>query len=138
MKRAAFELSCWFGFRLKTGVAGSNKSPIADHSMGYFYSPYYEVALAIALVLLALVAPSHFSSRNTGTILYICWVFLGNLVVLINKLVWSDHVRNIAPAWCDFSQSLRLLCLFGCSITDKRFLSPRRPSSRPFPGCIPL
>ncbi len=80
--------------------------------MRYFYSPYYEVALAIALVLLALAAPSHFSRRNTGTILYICWVFLGNLIVLINKLVWPDHVRNLAPVWCDISESCRLLCFF--------------------------
>ena len=79
--------------------------------MGYFYSPYYEVALAFALVLLALAAPSHFSKRNIGTILYICWVFLGNLITLINKLVWPDHVRNLAPVWCEISQSLNSLAL---------------------------
>ena len=69
----------------------------------YFWSPYFEVALVLALVLFALTAPSHFSARNTGTILFICWGFLANLIILINKLVWSDHARNIAPIWCDIS-----------------------------------
>ena len=72
--------------------------------MYYFFSPYYEVVVVIGLVLLALVAPSQFTARNTGTILYICWVFLGNLIVLINKLVWPDHALNIAPVLCDISQ----------------------------------
>ena len=71
--------------------------------MYYYFSPYYEVALALALVLLALVAPSQFTARNTGNILFIGWVFFGNLITLINKLVWSDHAHNVAPLWCDIS-----------------------------------
>ena len=86
--------------------------------MGYFYSPYYEVALVFALVLLVLAAPLHFSTRNTGTILYICWVFLANLITLINKLIWPDHVRNVAPALCDISQSFGLLFLLVRSLTS--------------------
>ena len=101
-------------------------------TMYYFFSPYYEVALVLALVLLVLVAPSQFTARNTGTILYIGWVFLGNLITLINKLVWNDHARNVAPVWCDISQcsSRLLLCLLVCSLflADKR--SPRHPAYR--------
>ena len=132
MHKATDDLALGF----KNGVGRISSSPVL--TMGYFYSPYYEVALAFALVLLALAAPSHFSSRNTGTILYICWVFLGTLITLINKLIWSDNVRNIAPVWCDISQSLRVLCFFTYSFTDKRSSSPRRPSSRPLHGWIPL
>ena len=79
--------------------------PPPSSTMGYFWSPYLEIAMASSLVLLALAAPAHFRARNTGSILYICWAALGNLVFLVNKLVWSDHVRNIAPIWCDISES---------------------------------
>jgi hypothetical protein len=72
--------------------------------MGYFYSPWHEIVMGLGLVLLALAAPSHFSARNTGTILFICWVFTANLIVLINRIIWHDHVRNIAPIWCDICQ----------------------------------
>jgi pheromone a factor receptor len=75
--------------------------------MGYFYSPAYEIVIVFGLLLLALSAPSHFRARNTGTILYICWTALGNLLALINKLIWHDHVRNIAPVWCDICESIR-------------------------------
>jgi pheromone a factor receptor len=74
----------------------------------YFFAPYYEVIVALGLVLLALAAPEHFRARNTGTILYICWTALGTSIILINKLIWHDHVRNIAPIWCDISQSINL------------------------------
>jgi len=69
--------------------------------MGYFNSPYHEIVVALGLVLLAMAAPSHIKARNTGTMLYIFWVFLANLLVLINRIIWNDHVRNIAPVWCD-------------------------------------
>ena len=103
----------------------------------YFHSPYHEIAMAFALVLLALAAPSHFGARNTGTILYICWVFLANLIFLINRIVWHDHVLNIAPIWCDISQSCLLAHLLARSVADKR---PRRPapSSHPLPCWFPV
>ena len=73
--------------------------------MGYFWSPYLEIAIVIGLILLAISAPSHFRARNTGTVLLICWAFTGNLVILVNKLIWHDHARNIAPLWCDICES---------------------------------
>ena len=96
--------------------------------MYYFFSPYYEVALVLALVLLALAAPSQFTARNTGTILYICWVFLGNLISLINKLVWPDHARNIAPVLCDISQCFFFACFHACSFV--RSFADRHPPRR--------
>ena len=79
--------------------------------MGYFWSPYLEIAIVIGLILLAISAPSHFRARNTGTVLLICWAFTGNLVILVNKLIWHDHARNIAPLWCDICESNPF---FGC------------------------
>ena len=73
--------------------------------MGYFYSPYHEIALGLALVLITISAPPHFRARNTGTILYIFWIFTTNLIFLINRIIWHDHVRNVAPIWCDISES---------------------------------
>jgi hypothetical protein len=88
--------------------------------MGYFYSPYHEIFTAIALVLLALAAPSHLRARNTGTMLYICWVF-GNLFILINRIIWHDHIRNIAPAWCDISSVVPFFR--ACSLAHSVFLA---------------
>jgi len=83
----------------------SPSPPAPSPTMSYFYSPWHEIVIAFGLVLLALAAPLHFRARNTGTILYICWVFTANLFVLINRIIWHDHVRNIAPIWCDICQS---------------------------------
>ena len=69
--------------------------------MGYFWSPYLEIAMAIGIFLLIICAPSHFRARNTGTMLYICWGASGNFVYMLNKLIWYNHARNIAPIWCD-------------------------------------
>ena len=69
--------------------------------MSYFYSPWHEIIVALGLVLIAVAAPSHFRARNIGIILYISWIFTGNLILFTNRLIWRDHFRNIAPIWCD-------------------------------------
>ena len=58
-------------------------------------------ASGLSLVLLALPAPWHIRANNSGTILYIFWSFLGNLVYLINTVIWSGNIRNPSPIWCD-------------------------------------
>lgn len=63
-------------------------------------------ASALSLLLLALPAPWHLRANNSGTVLYILWSFLGNLVYLVNTIIWSGNTRNIAPIWCDISSKL--------------------------------
>ncbi|KAK8846719.1 hypothetical protein IAR55_005806 [Kwoniella newhampshirensis] len=51
------------------------------------------------LVLLPL--PLHWRARNSGTLLLITWLFLGNLLGFVDDIVWWDNVNNPAPVWCD-------------------------------------
>ena len=61
----------------------------------------------------------HIRAQNTGTILYTCQVFTANSIALINRIIWHDHFRNIAPIWCGICQSSVFL----------HFPLPRRPAS---------
>jgi len=92
-------------------LAAISIAVIAIANYGLLYSPWPEIVIAFGLVLLALAAPLHFRTRNTSTILYICWVFTAKLIVLINRIIWHDHVRSSAPIWCDICQSSVFLLL---------------------------
>jgi pheromone a factor receptor len=61
----------------------------------------FAVACGLALLLLILPAPWHIKSRNSGTLLYIGWAFIGNLTYLVNAIVWNGNLLNPAPVWCD-------------------------------------
>ncbi|KAG8835259.1 a-factor receptor [Serendipita sp. 399] len=66
----------------------------------------FVVACGLSLALLILPAPWHIKARNSGTLIFIFWAFLGNLIYLVNAIVWSNNVRNPAPVWCDISSKL--------------------------------
>ncbi|KAG8809281.1 a-factor receptor, partial [Serendipita sp. 400] len=66
----------------------------------------FTVACGLSLALLILPAPWHIKARNAGTILYIAWSFVGNLVYLVNSIVWSGKRHNPAPIWCDISTKI--------------------------------
>ncbi|PVF96423.1 STE3-domain-containing protein [Serendipita vermifera] len=66
----------------------------------------HTVACGLSLALLALPAPWHIKARNSGTLIFIFWAFLGNLVFLINNIVWDANIQNPAPIWCDISSKL--------------------------------
>jgi pheromone a factor receptor len=59
---------------------------------------------AISIILVILPSPWHWKSRNIGTLLYIGWVLLANLVYLVNSIVWWSSAENVAPVWCDISE----------------------------------
>ncbi|KAF9514397.1 hypothetical protein BS47DRAFT_1316884 [Hydnum rufescens UP504] len=61
---------------------------------------------SLALVLVLLPLPWHWNARNYGTLLYIAWTFVGNLVYFVNAIVWRGNLENPAPVWCDISTKL--------------------------------
>nr|ADO17672.1 Ste3 [Tremella mesenterica] len=65
------------------------------------------VLTGVSLLLLLLIVRVHWRARNVGTLLNIFWLFLGNLVYLVNAIVWWDNVENSAPVWCDISTKMQ-------------------------------
>jgi hypothetical protein len=67
-------------------------------------APAYPVFSALSIVLVLLPLPWHWKARNTGTLLYIAWTVVGNLVFTINTIVWAGSFEDYAPIWCDISE----------------------------------
>lgn len=42
---------------------------------------------------------------NTGVYIYALWLFLISLSDAINRIIWSNNVKDVAPVLCDISRS---------------------------------
>ena len=42
---------------------------------------------------------------NVGCVLYIFWMGGQCLLQFINMMIWRDNAINVAPVWCDISES---------------------------------
>jgi hypothetical protein len=71
--------------------------------------PELPVLSAIAAGLLLVPLPSQLRTRNIPTLTLILCTFLLCVIVTVNNLVWDGHVRNVAPAWCDFGKLFMFL-----------------------------
>lgn len=65
-------------------------------------------SFAVLLIVLILASPAQWRVRNTGTLLNIGWLLAGNLVFLINAIIWRDNVANSVPVWCDICKPLAI------------------------------
>jgi hypothetical protein len=70
--------------------------------------PEIPVLSVIAAVLLLVLLPSQWRSRNIPTLTLILSTFLEGIVNVVNTLVWNGNTRNVAPVWCDFGQIVHL------------------------------
>ncbi|KAG8984425.1 a-factor receptor [Tulasnella sp. 427] len=68
--------------------------------------PGYPVAASFGLLFISLPAYWHFKSGNVGTISYIVWTFIGNLVYLVNSVSWKGNLHTPPWFWCDLSTAL--------------------------------
>jgi pheromone a factor receptor len=59
------------------------------------------VGCASAIVCLLLPAAWHVRSKNSGTLLYLAWSLIGNLIYFVNSIAWAGNIGNPAPIWCD-------------------------------------
>ena len=55
--------------------------------------------------MMVMPLPWHWRARNIATLGLIFWIFIDNLFVFINTLIWADNFRNHAPIWCDISEN---------------------------------
>nr|AEY62496.1 pheromone receptor a1 [Ustanciosporium gigantosporum] len=61
----------------------------------------------ISCFLVLLPLSWHIKSGNTGTIALAAWLFLGNLDIFINSMIWWSNYENKAPWYCEISIRLR-------------------------------
>ena len=64
----------------------------------------FPVLCALAIVLVLLPLPWHVKARNTGTLMHAGWTILGNIVFLVNSIVWAENTNDLIPLWCDFCE----------------------------------
>jgi hypothetical protein len=73
----------------------------------------FAVFSGLSVALLLLPAPWHIKARNSGTLIFIFWALLGNIVALVNTVIWSGNISNPVPVWCDISTFFPLLYRLG-------------------------
>ncbi|KAG9005254.1 a-factor receptor, partial [Tulasnella sp. 427] len=70
--------------------------------------PTFPVLAQLGIILILLPAYWHFKSGNVGTILYIVWTFIGNLIYLVNAISWAGNTHSPPWLWCDLSTALMI------------------------------
>jgi pheromone a factor receptor len=68
--------------------------------------PYFPIACAIATVLVLIPSPWHWKARNFGTLIFIFWTVVGNVIFFVKSIVWAGNLNNPAPIWCDIATKL--------------------------------
>lgn len=103
----------------------------------------FTVMTALGMFLVLLPLPWHWQARNFGTLLYIAWTFIGNLIYFVNSIVWRGNMANPSPIWCDISTKLAIgisIAYPACALCINRRLyniaTSRHVSSSPSEVCV--
>lgn len=73
--------------------------------------PLFPILCLLSMICLLIPSAGHFRTGNSGTLVFIFWVFLLNLVSFVDTIVWHDNVRNPYPIWCDIGALHKRLLL---------------------------
>ncbi|KAG8806038.1 a-factor receptor [Serendipita sp. 399] len=68
--------------------------------------PYNHILYGLAFLAVLIPAPIHFKSRNTGLILFICWLLAAELIFFINSFIWKGNVNDPIPYYCDVTVAI--------------------------------
>ncbi|KZV65349.1 fungal pheromone STE3G-protein-coupled receptor, partial [Peniophora sp. CONT] len=81
--------------------------------------PLYPVAALLAAVMLLLVLLTNLirQSWNLGIAFLCFWLFLDNIALAVNAIIWSDNYDVKLYAYCDIVSHLQLLCYIVRPIT---------------------
>ncbi|KAG8793269.1 a-factor receptor [Ceratobasidium sp. 428] len=67
----------------------------------------FTAACALSIFLVLLPSPWHWKARNTGTLLYIGWTVVGNVIFMVNSIIWNGNFEtDPVPVWCDITTRL--------------------------------
>ncbi|KAI0315013.1 GPCR fungal pheromone mating factor, partial [Amylostereum chailletii] len=62
-----------------------------------------ELPIGAFIAAFVVLIPSswHWRARSIPTLSMIAWLFLDNLILGINSIIWSGNVKPVVPLWCD-------------------------------------
>ncbi|KAG8821758.1 a-factor receptor [Serendipita sp. 401] len=63
--------------------------------------PAVPILSAISIVLCLPILPGFWKTRIFAVVYYLCWLIVGNGLLLVNTCIWQGNVRNI-PIYSDF------------------------------------
>lgn len=70
--------------------------------------PLVPIANFLACILvLASMSKGMFQSWNVGACSFAIWVTTISFTTAVDSIIWADNVDNLAPVWCDISESSR-------------------------------
>ncbi|KAF7300104.1 Pheromone receptor Rcb2 B44 [Mycena kentingensis (nom. inval.)] len=95
-------------------IAGRNLDP--QGSSGPRLSPPYDplmkyelpIGAFVATALVLLPLPWHWRARNVPTLSIIAWLFVSNIIIGVDSIVWADSIAIRIPVWCDISTKIRI------------------------------
>nr|GAT61295.1 pheromone receptor Rcb2 B44 [Mycena chlorophos] len=97
----AHEAGCFFVFPATPSLL---RSPIHDPVM-HNALPF---AAFLGAILVLVPLPWHWRARNVPTLSIIAWVFISNIIVGTDAILWADSIEVFAQVWCDISTKLRI------------------------------
>lgn len=71
--------------------------------------PLVPVANFLCAILVLLLLPWRFSSWSTAIRVYIVWLAVLCTCRGISSIIWRDNTDDVAPVWCDISESSNLV-----------------------------
>ncbi|KAJ7243441.1 putative fungal pheromone GPCR, STE3-type [Mycena rebaudengoi] len=106
----------------------------------YLSTMHYELPIGafVASFLVLVPLPWHWRARNVPTLSIIAWLFLSNIMLGVNAIIWADNIRIVAKVWCDITtkfqvgatMALPMCCLCLC-IHLERIASVRQVRTTP-------
>ncbi|KAI3609865.1 pheromone receptor STE3_Mr4.1 [Moniliophthora roreri] len=70
--------------------------------------PLFPIFAFLGFLCSLIPLPWHIQAMNSGTCAFMIWTAGVCFVEFVNSVIWSGHVNNIAPVWCDISIQILL------------------------------
>jgi hypothetical protein len=69
----------------------------------YAMPTHYELPIGafVAAFLVLIPLPWHWRARNVPTLSIIAWLFVSNIILGVNTIIWADSIDITAVVWCD-------------------------------------
>ncbi|KAG9039977.1 a-factor receptor [Tulasnella sp. JGI-2019a] len=83
-------------------------SPLISTSAYDASYPTFPILSILSMVLVAVPAYWQFKAGNVGTSLYITWTFIGNMIYLVNSILWYGNLEQHSRFWCDLCTKLMI------------------------------
>ena len=57
----------------------------------------------LSAVLVLIPLPWHWRAGNMATLSMAVWLFISNIILGVDAIIWSGNVKITVPVWCDIS-----------------------------------